>query len=171
MATSTNAESRSHADTRGEFPAAAPNGTPNAARAAWMGLLARAPAARLAALLGDEPAGITLLRPAEVGSVMVQGRMGATGGAFNLGEMTVTRCSLRLPCGTVGHAYVQGRNRDHARRAAVVDALMQTDRAAMTEAAILTPLAREEDLRRRDRAAAAAATRVDFFTLVRGEDK
>ncbi len=136
----------------------------------WMGLLARAPADRLAALLPDLPDAQDL-RPPEVGTVMVRGRIGATGGAFNLGEMTVTRCSLRLATGQVGHAHVQGRDTGHARRAAVVDALMQTDRASDVHARILAPLAQEETTRRATRAAKAAATRVEFFTLVRGEDK
>lgn len=69
----------------------------------------------------------------------------------------------------VGHANVQGRDRDHARRAALIDALWQTDADAI-EAAILSPLRAEETRRRQDRAAKAAATRVEFFTLVRGED-
>ena len=61
---------------------------------------------------------------------MVRGRAGGTGAPFNLGEMTVTRCSLQLADGTVGHAYVPGRDRDHARRAAICDALMQGMRSS-----------------------------------------
>ena len=139
------------------------------ARKGWMSLLAKAPPARLAALLPDLPE-TALLRPAEVGSVMMRGRVGGTGAPFNLGEMTVTRCSLRLDCGAVGHAYVQGRDRDHARRAALVDALMQTGQAAALRASVLAPLAAEEATARATRAAKAAATRVEFFALVRGED-
>ena len=60
---------------------------------------------------------------------MVRGRAGATGAPFNLGEMTVTRCSVRLSDGEVGHGYVHGRDKAHAERAALIDALMQTDRA------------------------------------------
>ena len=140
----------------------------------WMGLLARAPADRvadcLATLLPDLPQAQDL-RPPEVGTVMVRGRIGATGAAFNLGEMTVTRCSLRLGSGQVGHAHVQGRDKAHARRAAIIDALMQTDRAADVQSRILTPLAQEEAARRSTCAAKAAATRVEFFTVARGEDK
>ncbi|OJY32328.1 MAG: phosphonate C-P lyase system protein PhnG [Rhodobacterales bacterium 65-51] len=140
------------------------------ARKGWMSLLAKAPPARLAALLPDLPE-TALLRPAEVGSVMVRGRVGGTGAPFNLGEMTVTRCSLRLDCGAVGHAYVQGRDKDHARRAAVVDALMQTPEAARVEAQVLHPLRLEAEARRTTRAAKAAATKVEFFTMVRGGDQ
>lgn len=139
-------------------------------RRAWMGLLARAEPARLAALLGADLPEHVVLRAPEIGAVMVRGRVGGAGDAFNLGEMTVTRCSLRLASGVVGHAYVQGRDRDHARQAALVDALMQTGRAAEIEARVLAPLAAEETARRSARAARAAATKVEFFTMVRGED-
>ncbi len=136
----------------------------------WMGLLARAPAGRLAALMPAPLPEHDLLRAPEVGAVMVRGRTGATGAPFNLGEMTVTRCSLRLAGGAVGHAWVQGRDKDHARRAAIADALLQGPEAGAVRAAVLVPLAAEEDARRAARAAKAAATRVEFFTLVRGED-
>lgn len=141
-----------------------------AARQRWMGLLARAPAARLAEVLGADLPDHAMLRAPEIGAVMVRGRVGGTGDGFNLGEMTVTRCSLRLTDGAVGHAYVQGRDRDHARRAAIVDALMQTPAAPDIHARVLDPLAEEEAGRRQARAARAAATKVEFFTLVRGED-
>lgn len=141
-----------------------------AARQNWMGLLARANPARLAQLYPDLPPH-DMLRPPEIGAVMVQGRAGATGQPFNLGEMTVTRCALRLASGAVGHANVQGRDKAHATRAAILDALLQTDQAVAVTAAVLNPLKAEEATRRSTRAAKAAATRVEFFTLVRGEDK
>jgi alpha-D-ribose 1-methylphosphonate 5-triphosphate synthase subunit PhnG len=104
-------------------------------RQGWMGLLARSAPARLASLYADLPPH-DMLRPPEIGSVMVRGRMGGTGQPFNLGEVTVTRCVLRLSSGEVGHAHVQGRDKAHATRAA-----------------------------------RAAGTKVEFFTLVRGEDQ
>ncbi|SEL94350.1 alpha-D-ribose 1-methylphosphonate 5-triphosphate synthase subunit PhnG [Roseovarius azorensis] len=141
-------------------------------RKAWMGLLARAPAAdldRLWARAGFAPEH-SYLRPPEVGGVMVRGRAGATGAPFNLGEMTVTRCALRLADGAVGHGYVQGRGKQHAVQAAMVDALMQGPQAKEVRAAVLEPLAEAEASRRAARTAKAAATKVDFFTMVRGED-
>ena len=141
-------------------------------RKAWMGLMAKAPEGRVAALLDacmDRPA-FRWLRQPEIGSVMVRGRAGATGAPFNLGEMSVTRCALSLSCGTVGHAYIQGRSRPDAEAAALVDALMQTDAAEKVRDAVLTPLETEQAARRTARAAKAAATKVDFFTMVRGED-
>ncbi|MGX0903805.1 alpha-D-ribose 1-methylphosphonate 5-triphosphate synthase subunit PhnG [Roseovarius sp. MBR-79] len=146
--------------------------TKNLDRAGWMGLLARARAgdvARLVAGIGDLP-DHHWLRPPETGTVMVRGRTGATGAPFNLGEMTVTRCALRLGCGTTGHGHVQGRDKGHARDAALVDALMQGARADEVRAGVLAPLAEAEAARRAARARKAAATKVEFFTMVRGED-
>ena len=138
----------------------------------WMGLLARAPKDCLATLWSQWGAApeFTWLRKPETGGVMVRGRAGGTGAAFNLGEMTVTRCALRLETGEVGHAYVQGRSASHAQRAALIDALMQGPSATDVTAQILTPLRDEEQARRHSRAAKAASTKVDFFTMVRGED-
>ncbi len=144
--------------------------TQNPKRKAWMSLLAKSPPERLAQLLPDLPPH-DYLRPPEIGAVMVQGRIGGTGAPFNLGEMSVTRCSLRLADGAVGHAYVQGRDKGHATRAALVDALMQTDGATDMRQRVLTPLEAEATARRTQRAQKAAATKVDFFTLVRGEDQ
>ncbi|PKP75702.1 MAG: phosphonate C-P lyase system protein PhnG [Alphaproteobacteria bacterium HGW-Alphaproteobacteria-6] len=144
--------------------------TDDTARKAWMGLLARAAPQRLAELMPDLP-DHAVLRPPEVGAVMVRGRAGATGAAFNLGEMTVTRASVRLSGGVVGHAWVQGRDKAHATRAAVADALMQTDAAEALRAGVLTVLAAEAGAAQVRRAGKAAATRVEFFTLVRGEDQ
>ncbi|MEY8839926.1 phosphonate C-P lyase system protein PhnG [Cribrihabitans sp. XS_ASV171] len=147
-------------------------GAPTQARQDWMGLLARAPEDELAALWGkvaQRPA-FDWLRPPETGGVMVRGRTGATGSAFNLGEMTVTRCALALGDGTVGHGYVQGRSRAKAEAAALIDAMMQTDAADDLRRAVLEPLERNMAEARRTRAAKAAATKVDFFTMVRGED-
>lgn len=141
-------------------------------RKAWMSLLAKAPAAELSRLWeahGAAPA-FRWLRAPEVGAVMVRGRAGAVGAPFNLGEMSVTRCSLRLEDGAVGHAYVQGRDKEKARIAALVDALMQTGGAAALRAAVLDPLEAGLADRARARAARAAATRVEFFTMVRGEN-
>lgn len=139
------------------------------ARQTRMGLLARANPARLSALLPAMPVHDFLRRP-EVGAVMVQGRVGAVGAPFNLGEMSVTRCSVRLATGEVGHAHVQGRDKIHATQAAIVDAMMQGQGAAAMQA-VLDALATEEAQTRLLRAEKAAATKVEFFTLVRGEDQ
>lgn len=142
------------------------------ARQAWMSLLSKAPADRLAALWKDSghSPDHQYLRAPEVGAVMVRGRAGAKGAPFNLGEMTVTRCSVRLASGADGHAYVQGRDKQKATQAALIDALMQTDQAGSVHHAIIAKLETEMQTRKATRAAKAAATKVDFFTMVRGED-
>lgn len=145
---------------------------PNAARKDWLSLLAKSPAGAVESLwraLQIDPEH-TILRAPEVGGVMVRGRVGAMGAAFNLGEMTVTRASVKLADGTVGHGYVQGRGKEHALCAALVDALMQTERAGPVETGLLAPLRAVFTAGKTDRAAKAAATKVDFFTMVRGED-
>ena len=111
-----------------------------------------------------------VIRGPETGLVMLRGRMGATGAAFNLGESTVTRCAVRLNCGTEGHAYIMGRNRSHARLAAICDALLQVrDRHADISEQVLATLEEKLVARHRTTAAKAAATKVDFFTMVRGD--
>ena len=49
------------------------------------------------------PSEAELLRGPETGLVTVRGRIGGGGAPFNLGEATVTRASIRLEDGTVGH--------------------------------------------------------------------
>lgn len=143
-------------------------------RQQWMGILARANETALAQLvdsLGDLPEH-DLLRGPESGLVMVRGRAGGAGNAFNLGEMTVTRCTVRTGDGTLGHAYVSGRRPEHAERAALADALLQqeTHHTQIMER-VIDPLTQQEAARREANRAESDATRVDFFTLVRGEDE
>lgn len=143
---------------------------PNTAqRQSWMALLARAPSDALEALVADagEEIDYRLPRPAETGLCLVRGRIGGDGARFNLGEMTLTRCVVQLPDATTGVAYVAGRDRRHAELAALADALLQNGRL---EEQRLEPLREDIEKRRRQRASAVASTRVDFFTLVRGED-
>ncbi|GFE66127.1 phosphonate C-P lyase system protein PhnG [Litoreibacter roseus] len=140
-------------------------------RKAWLGLLAKSPAAKLAELWAavDAISDYKVLRAPEIGAVMVRGRAGAVGAQFNLGEMTVTRASVRLAGGAVGHGYVQGRDKDKALVAAQIDALMQTDQADHIQKTVLDPLRVHMQATKDKRARKAAATKVDFFTLVRGE--
>ncbi|WP_323767563.1 phosphonate C-P lyase system protein PhnG [Marinovum sp.] len=144
----------------------------DAPRKAWMALLAKAPEGRAAALLDAAMTrpGFSWLRAPEIGSTMVRARAGGTGAPFNLGEMTVTRCALTLAGGEVGHAYLQGRRKTDAEAAALVDALMQTEAAETLRREVLDPLEAELAAVRATRAAKAAATKVEFFTMVRGED-
>src|SRR5215468_5499714 len=142
-------------------------------RRAVMATLADARASEIAsglAALGNDIAHEEL-RPVETGLVMLQARMGGDGAAFNLGEATVTRAAVRISSGEVGFSYVLGRDRHKARLAALCDALWQNPSSREPlERCVLAPIrARQESERARQRAL-TAATRVDFFTLVRGED-
>lgn len=138
-------------------------------RREWLSILARAPHDRLLTLGAPFACGATDLRAPEVGSVMVRGRAGGSGAPFNLGEMTVTRASVSVE-GRTGHGYVQGRSKEAARVAALLDALMQGPDAARVEAEAIRPLLAEREAAAAARAGKAAATKVDFFTMVRGEN-
>jgi alpha-D-ribose 1-methylphosphonate 5-triphosphate synthase subunit PhnG len=139
-------------------------------RQRWLSILAKAPSNEVIEAwdaLNERPA-YRALRAPEIGMVLVRGRAGGTGDAFNLGEMTVTRAAVRLDSGETGIGYVAGRDRRHAEIAAAVDAMMQSDalRPAV-EGAIVARLARAQQERRDTAARKAAATKVDFFTMVR----
>ncbi len=143
-----------------------------AARRRAMAAFAEATRDELATVLAAHPqaADAVDLRRPEAGLVMVRGRIGGDGAAFNLGEASVSRASVRLPNGTVGHAYRLGRDTAAARLGAIADALWQGEATRdAIEATLVGPVerrladARDLDSRR------AAATRVDFFTMVRGD--
>ena len=149
------------------------NTPPEEQRKRWMGILAQAPRDLLEAAWDDldvQPSYEFLRRP-EVGLTMVRGRAGGTGDRFNLGEMTMTRCVVRVPGGGTGYGFVAGRDTRHAELAAVFDALLcDSDRRAEIEARVVGPLSARLETARRDEAARTAATRVEFFTVVRGDD-
>ncbi len=141
-------------------------------RQRWMGLLSRASPATLeqAWQAVTERPRYRFLRLPETGLVMVRARAGGTGQPFNLGEMTMTRCAVEIEGGAVGFGYVAGRDGRHAELAAVFDALMLDDRRRpRLEAEIITPLQRSLEAAKAAQAGRAAATRVEFFTVVRGD--
>ncbi len=110
------------------------------------------------------------LREPENGLVMVRGRVGGDGAPFNLGEATVSRAAVRLATGEVGFGYTLGRDRKKAELIALCDALIQTDdHAEVIETQVVAPLLARMIGERRRKAEETAATRVDFYTLVRGE--
>jgi alpha-D-ribose 1-methylphosphonate 5-triphosphate synthase subunit PhnG len=110
------------------------------------------------------------LRAGENGMVMVRGRIGGDGAPFNLGEATVSRAAVRLASGETGIGYVLGRDREHARLIALVDAMVQTaTHAEAVERHVLAPIRARLGAARRADAERVAATKVEFFTLVRGE--
>jgi alpha-D-ribose 1-methylphosphonate 5-triphosphate synthase subunit PhnG len=136
-------------------------------RQQWLGVLARAELVAVTACLAGAPPlpAHTRLRGPEIGLVMLRGRAGGGGAAFNLGEMTVARCSVRAE-GFVGHGYVAGRDMTKAETMARLDAALQDPaRFAALWEVVIAPLAGQESGRRAALAARAAATKVDFFTL------
>ncbi|WP_108397273.1 phosphonate C-P lyase system protein PhnG [Devosia submarina] len=143
----------------------------NGGRKAALDVLAGAPARALAELWdgwADKPEHSKVRGP-EVGLVMVRGRAGGGGVPFNLGEATVSRTSVRIVTGEAGHGYCLGRDLAKAEVIAVIDALWQRD-AASVEAGIIEPLRRLAAAVDGKRLEETAATRVDFFTMVRGDN-
>jgi alpha-D-ribose 1-methylphosphonate 5-triphosphate synthase subunit PhnG len=110
------------------------------------------------------------LREPENGLVMVRGRIGGDGSPFNLGEATVSRAAVRLASGEIGFGYVLGRDREKAQLIALCDALIQTaGHGDAIERQVLAPLRAAITSEHKRKAAETAATRVDFYTMVRGE--
>ena len=137
-----------------------------------MALVAEASTVELAAAvraLGSP--GFREMRPAETGLVMVRGRIGGDGAPFNAGEATVTRAAVRLESGAAGFSYVLGRDPDKATLGAVIDAIVASGAGDAVEKAFGAAIAARLSSERALAAERTAATRVDFFTLVRGEDQ
>jgi len=150
------------------------NASDTEARQRRLRLLARADTERLEAIWAAWPEAprFRRLKPPETGLAMIRARAGGVGQRFNLGEMTVSRCVVVLEAShAIGVGYVQGRDQRKAELVALFDALAQNEAvAALLERDILLPLEAELLAARRLREAKVAATKVDFFTLMRGED-
>lgn len=142
-----------------------------ASRQAAMAVLAHSDAAEIARRLeGMAVPPHQNLREPENGLVMVRGRVGGDGAPFNVGEATISRAAVRLATGEVGFGYTLGRDLQKARMIALCDALIQsTDHAGAIESQVLAPLRARIRSEQSRKAAETAATRVDFYTLVRGE--
>lgn len=140
-------------------------------RKSWLSLLATANADQLNRLFDASKYTnqIKVLRHPEIGTVMARGRMGGTGDSFNFGEITVTRCSIELN-DVQGHGYVQGRDKDQSLATAILDALLQTDAASELLEKVIKPIQEAKITREHSIKEKSEATRVDFFTRVRGED-
>ncbi len=109
------------------------------------------------------------IRAPETGMVMARGRAGGTGQAFNVGEVAVTRCVVLLAGGTTGYSYVLGRSLRNAELAAVVDGLLQGEDAKIWFERVIKPLQEQQDQRKAQRSSEVAGSKVDFFTMVRGD--
>jgi alpha-D-ribose 1-methylphosphonate 5-triphosphate synthase subunit PhnG len=148
-----------------------------AARRRWLAVLVKTPLAQLQAAWDalDEKPAYRMLRPSETGLVMVRGRIGGCGQPFNFGEMTMTRAAVQLldQAGDVSHAgfgHVAGRSARHAELVALFDALLQDPaRHDAIASTVVAPLAASQAAAKATQAAKIMASKVDFFTMVRGE--
>ncbi|MDE2607825.1 MAG: phosphonate C-P lyase system protein PhnG [Burkholderiales bacterium] len=136
----------------------------------WLSVLARAPREQLEREVARlAPPAHQLVRAPECGTVMLRGRAGGTGDAFHLGEATVTRCAARIGA-HLGIGYVLGRDRRCAELIAVLDALLQDPgRRSAILRQVVEPMERDQGEALAARSRMAAASRVEFFTMVRGE--
>ncbi|YAF96436.1 MAG: phosphonate C-P lyase system protein PhnG [Nodularia sp. CChRGM 3473] len=146
-------------------------------RQAWMATLAKAELIQLEELVNnlDRLPSYSFLRSPEIGLAMVRGRAGGTGEPFNIGEITMTRCVVQLESqledeAVTGFGYVAGRSHRHAELAALCDALLQSlDWHEQILVEVIRPLQtasqQQQELKQRQ----TAATKVNFFTMVRGE--
>ena len=142
------------------------------ARQAWLRCLAHADPQILQAAW-DRLAFVPdyeMIRSPETGLAMVRGQTGSGGQPFNLGEMTVTRCAVRMAGGQIGIGYVAGRSKRHATLIALFDGMLQDGQvSAQIHDTVIVPLAQAQERRRAEEAARAAGTKVEFFTMSRGD--
>ena len=97
---------------------------------------------------------------------MLRGRAGGAGQAFNLGEASVVRCTVKSDVGVVGHGYCLGRELDQAEMVAAIDAgLQDLARQAALIDAVIAPLEAIQTEQRAIISRRAAATKVQFFAL------
>lgn len=141
-------------------------------RRRWMTVLAEADTEDLQTFWDryDNKPEYTLVQGPETGLILVQARVGGSGGRFYVGEVTITRCTVTLANGTVGTAMILGRRPRHAEIAAVLDAQLQDPRKRPhIMESFVDPLARRRQEAERREASRVAATRVEFLTMTRGE--
>lgn len=138
----------------------------------WLSVLAHSEPTTLATLWSQQnlQPNYTLLRAPQTGLAQVQGRMGATGNAYNIGDVTLTRAVVKLASNEIGVGYIAGRNKDHCLRVALVDALLQhKDFFQVLYDNVIKPLRQQRQQATQQHEAATNQSKVDFFTLVRGE--
>ncbi|MGK7899130.1 MAG: phosphonate C-P lyase system protein PhnG [Xenococcus sp. (in: cyanobacteria)] len=140
-------------------------------RQAWMAILAKSSVGDIEQyikILGEIPE-YTFLRQPEIGLAMVRGRTGGTGEIFNLGEMTITRCVVKIKTVT-GFGYVGGRSKRHAELAAVCDGLLQQQEwFDIVCDRVIQPLQSKLKEHQQKQQRQTEATKVEFFTMLRGE--
>ena len=140
-------------------------------RATWLSVLAHAQGNELASFENIlKNAQYHFLRSPEIGMALVRAKMGGTGEQFNIGETTITRCVVALSCGIKGFGYVLGRDKKHAELAALADAHLQKNVLPDGLEQLISSLSRAQQKRHQLHQKQHAGSRVEFFTLVRGEE-
>jgi alpha-D-ribose 1-methylphosphonate 5-triphosphate synthase subunit PhnG len=126
-------------------------------RQSWMATLARASTIEIEQHLAKcSPLPVyTRIRGPELGLIMVRGQTGGRGAPFNIGEMTVCRCTVLTVDGFTGHAYV----------AALLDGVLQDPRRGDLKVKVVGALAAQQAEYKARLAVKAAATRVQFFAM------
>jgi len=137
-------------------------------RSSWLALLSRASLEMLEQHLTTcANTSFEWLRQPETGLMMVRARVGGTGAQFNFGEMTITRCALRLASGITGVGYIAGRSHRKVTLVALADGLLQTDRAHELQESVLKPISAALSAQVEEHSRSTQSTRVDFFTIAR----
>ena len=108
-----------------------------------------------------------LLGP-EIGSIMIQGRAGGSGDKFNLGEATLTKCIVKFQEKT-GYSYHLGRNLIKSEYGAILDALMQIESYHSKLLMYVKEFQEEIQKEKTKIIAGSSESKVDFFTMVRGD--
>jgi len=112
----------------------------------------------------------TLLKQPEIGMVMVKAKTGGNGSPFNMGEMTVTRTVLQLHSHEMGYGYTAGRDKDKSLTIALIDACYQVEGwQEQIEEKLVQPLRKDLQQARSQHQETVDRTKVNFFTMVRGE--
>ena len=141
-------------------------------RKEWITLLGSADPVDLEAAIKElaNKVEITHVMKPETGMIMVQAKADGSNGRFNLGEVTVSRCVLEVNNNFMGTSWVMGSDLRHAELAALFDALLQDpdthDQLATT---LIKELKAKQTAKNERLARDASDTRVEFFTLKRGE--
>ncbi len=140
-------------------------------RQGWMATLAKGNLNQLetkVSEIGTLPQ-YSLIRPPEIGLTMVRGRAGGRGQIFNLGEMTITRCAVKIE-EVMGFGYVAGRSYRHAELAALCDGLMQLPEwHDIVQSVVIEFLEAEANHQKEIKQLQTEATKVNFFTMARGD--
>ena len=139
------------------------------ARRDWLAILVRVPANEVIAASNEFDFSVVILKGPEVGLLMTNGRIHSTGRPFHLGEVSLTKCVLKDDQGLLGYGHIIGRNKQQAKAIALFDLALQRINSA--EPALIRLNAWKEEVAEIEamESEAVEKTRVDFFTMVRGE--